>query len=417
MKQFRLFLSIVLLATSFQLLAQDQTPTYRWFGDMRIRSEVDMRDFNHRTAANTYTLLRTRLGFEALPFENVRVFIQMRDSRVFGQERDATGAFSTLADTRNLDLHQGYVEIKKLFTDELTLRLGRQELSYANERLIGAVGWHNVGRSFDGGLLRLDFPALSLDLFAMNVGEVQSYTPVAMPPAVRYTTDRGSDFFGAYAILRNMPDHRIDGYIFYQWDRGMTTPMQRYTVGSYGRGKIGVIDYEAEVAYQFGERIDRDVSASMLTGALGYSFPNSVLSRISIGYESLSGTPVGDTKYKSFDPLYHTGHKFYGFMDYFISIPANTMEKGLTDLIVRATFTLSEKLTANVWLHNFAYAESVGGETALGQEVDFVALFRYNKHVSFEAGVSAFLPDHLMRQRFGGADTAIWSYLTAHVTF
>lgn len=136
---------IAFLAAHSTLFAQGFTPSYRWLGDIRVRSEVDMRDFNHRTAANTYTLLRTRLGFEAIPLENVRVFIQARDSRVFGEEPH------TLANFRNLDLHQGYVEIKKLFTDELTLRLGRQELAYANERLIGAVGWHNVGRSFDGG--------------------------------------------------------------------------------------------------------------------------------------------------------------------------------------------------------------------------------------------------------------------------
>ncbi len=412
-----LSLLIVFLTTS---AVGQQSGVVRWFGDVRMRSEIDMRDFNLRTPANTYTLLRSRLGVEVLPQENLRVVLQVRDSRVFGQEKDGA-VFSTLADSRNLDLHQAFVEVKGLFTNALTLKLGRMELSYGNERIIGPVGWHNVGRVFDGAVLKLVQPSYALDLFWSTLAEAQSYTPAATPAAVRYTRDVGADLFGAYSTLKLFSDFRTDAYLLYHWDRNQTVvgkpDLKRYTLGSYVKGAAGALDIEAEVAYQTGERRGVDLAAYMLTAGVGYSFENSTLSRLGIGYEVLSGTPQTSTTYGSFDSPFHTGHKFYGFMDYFIAIPAHTNDRGLVDLLARATFTLRENLVANIWMHQFSYHREQNGQKVLGQEFDLVALYRYNKSLAFECGVSAFLPAHLMRERFGGADVGLWGYLSTLVTF
>ena len=409
----RYFAVVLFFLANIPTHAQDFSPSFRWFGDVRIRSEVDMRDFNQRTPANTYTLLRTRLGFEARPLDDVRVFIQARDSRVFGQEA------STLSDSRNLDLHQGYAELTKLFDAPLSLRLGRQELSFGNERLIGTVGWHNVGRVFDGGLARLDFATITLDLFAMNTAEVQSYTPVATPSAVQPVKDEGSHFFGSYLSIQSIPEHVVGGYLLYEWNRSRASgniELRRFTAGSHLKGKFTAWDYELEGAYQGGQRRTAAVSAYMLTGTAGYSFAGSVISRIAAGYELLSGTR-GGMKYNTFDPVFHTGHKFYGHMDYFINIPANTLERGLTDAILRTTFTFSEKLMFNIWFHHFAYHRAIAGERTLGQEIDVVMNLRYNKSVTFEVGASTFLPASLMRQRFGKGDAACWGYMMTMVTF
>jgi len=83
-----------------------------------------MRDFDQSTPPNTFTLLRARVGMEARPMESVRIFLQLQDSRVFGQERDPSGSFSTLAHTQNVDLHQGYFELQHLFVNALTMKVG-----------------------------------------------------------------------------------------------------------------------------------------------------------------------------------------------------------------------------------------------------------------------------------------------------
>lgn len=408
----RSLLSVLFLLAA-HVSAQEFAPSIHWTGDVRVRSEVDMRDFNQRTPANTYTLLRTRFGLEGRPLEDVRVFVHVRDSRVFGQETN------TLSDSRNLDLHQGYIEISNLFVKPLMLRLGRQELSYGNERMIGTVGWHNVGRVFDGGLFRVDVPAVTVDLFAMNTGETQQYTPAATPPAVRSVRDEGSDFFGSYIKVKSIPDHTVSVYVLYEWNRSLRsgyTELSRFTMGSYAGGKSDALDYEAEAAYQGGKRQGADIGAYMLTGTLGYAIEWSLLSRLAVGSELLSGSP-DDSKYRSFDPAFHTGHKFYGFMDYFINIPANTLNRGLVDLLARATLNVSGTMNLNIWFHHFSYHQAVAGERALGQEIDMVLNLRYNRSVTFELGASTFLPASLMRERFGESDAALWGYLMTTVAF
>jgi len=46
----------------------------------------------------------------------------------------------------SFDLHQGFVTINNFFNFPVTLKLGRYEVIYGPQRLMGAVGWHNVGR-------------------------------------------------------------------------------------------------------------------------------------------------------------------------------------------------------------------------------------------------------------------------------
>ncbi len=415
----------ILAALSFFLTltasTQDFTPSVRLRGDLRIRAEADSRDFNLSTPPNTYTTMRTRFGLEAFPAEKIRVLVIARDWRVFGTETDATGSFNTISDGKNVDLHQGYLEVGDFLSDGLLLRAGRQELGYSNERMIGGVGWNNIGRVFDGGLLRMEAGSVTLDLFAMKVAEVQAYAAAATPASTSPVTDNGQNFFGLYSQWKAGGAQKIDAYILYQGNRAQSgtgfIDFRRVTTGAYAKGKADAFIYETEVALQAGERGSADIAAYTLTGLIGYGFPGAPLTEIAAGYEYLSGTPAGDPDYKSFDPPYATGHKFHGFMDYFTSIPSHTGNLGLVDLLGRAQFAIGERLTASLWYHQFRTAQSAAGEDMLGHEVDLLAKFQYAKALAFEAGVSSFLPGPLMRARFGGADAGLWGFLATTVTF
>jgi len=413
--------NMVLLLVSvcaWQLKAQTDSQALRWFGDIRVRSELDMRDFREKTPANGYTLLRSRLGFEARPLENVRVLLQVRDSRVFGQERDATGAFNTVSDTRNLDLHQGFAEIKKFLADDVTLKVGRQEVGYGNERLIGTVGWNNIGRSFDGAVLKSEFGGLTLDLLALKLAEVHQYAPTATVAAVQSVRDSGADLFGIYGVSKDIPNNTVDGYVLYQTDRNQTVPgtndLSRWTLGGLVRGKASAADYDLEAAYQTGSRRGLDVSAYLLAGSLSYTFEESPVRRLGLGYERLSGSKPGSSKHGSFDPMFHTGHKFYGFMDYFTSFPANTGDRGLIDAHARGTVNITQAVVTNIWVHYFGQESD---PRLLGHEADCVVSYRMNEAVALEGGVAAFLPGRIMRDRFGGAGTSFWGFLAMSVLF
>ncbi len=100
-------------------LAQDNVKVN---AQIRPRFQYDDKDFNSNIGANSYTELRSRLGAMFSPSENLTGFIQIQDSRRFGSEA------STLSDTKNLDLHQAFFNIKSIFNLPFNLKVGRMEL-------------------------------------------------------------------------------------------------------------------------------------------------------------------------------------------------------------------------------------------------------------------------------------------------
>lgn len=409
---------LLLLFCATRCLASDISIT--WKGEVRVRGEVDGRDFNRKTAPNIYTLLRARFGAEIKPQENIHVIIQMQDSRIFGSE--GTGAGATTTNTGNLDLHQGIIQIDNFLTTGLSAQLGRMEFSYGHERLIGAVGWNNVGRAFDGGVLRYTWGNNSLDAFVSNVNENQVAPSVATPGAVVAVPEEGLLFSGLYFKSALLPSLHVDAYTLHEWNQKQTVPgyidLSRVTLGSRVTGEDGSFSCEGEFAYQLGKRQQTDISAFLLTGALTYAFGDFPLASITAGYDYLSGDgPGASSTYRSFDPTFHTGHKFYGFMDYFIAIPQNTDNRGLQDAILKVLFKFDDSWTLSVWGHHFMLARSLTGRRSLGQEIDVVGGVNYTSNLSFEFGVSGFIPAELMRAKYGSGDAALWAYGVTRVWF
>jgi len=411
----KLILTILIFATlAFDLSAQTQIPV-KFDGQIRARNEADARDFNSDTEVNTYSLLRTRFGAAIQPTSDVNVYIQIQDSRAFGSEP------STLANTANVDIHQAFFQVNDLWGYPLTLKIGRQEMVYGNQRLIGAVGWSNVGRSFDAAKLSIG-KKNTLDLFSAIINE--NNTPVtgaATPAAVEGEENTDFNFVGAYYKHRNNPDYMLDIYGLFESNLNESIPdendLNRLTLGSYNKGKFGnSFDFETEVALQLGKRMGQDVSAFMLTGALGYTFQTAKAPSVSIGIDYLSGSEAGDEDYNTFDTIFATNHKFYGYMDYFINIPDNTNDAGLVDIMAKVNYPLSNSLKFNAHFHNFQTAK--GDEKNLGNELDLILDYQYNKVASFQFGVSAFVPGDLTEQIFGGNDDiGFWSHTTFLVTF
>jgi hypothetical protein len=411
------FLLLLLFSISFSF-AQE----IKWDGELRMRSEFDNRDFKSSTPPNYYTLLRARLGALIQPIKNVNVYLQMQDSRTFGEEKDASFKFNTASNMKNLDLSQGYLQIDNFLFDNLSVKLGRMRMFYDNERIIGLSNWSNIGRSFDGGFLSYAFSYHKFDAFIMNIGETTVPPASATPNDVMYVRDYGQLFSGFYYTNKYFTDHQIELYLIHQLDRKVSVPgyndLNRFTVGGFGKGSLTKeIFYEADIAFQLGTKQDKDITASLFGLTAGYKFENSNLSVVSISYERLSGTPEGASTVQEFDSPFGSGHKFYGSMDYFVNIPRDTKNKGLQDLYARVAFNPADNTTLSFTLHTFSLAESLAGEKALGQELDIVGNWKYNKFVSFEVGACAFIPGIVMRSTFDGADVSQWAYITALVSF
>ena len=383
-------------------------------GQFRSRGEYDDTDFNKATPAHRSTFLRLRLNAAFEPADNVSTFVQLQDSRIYGSEPN------TFANVRNADLHQIHLQVEEFLHKSLTLKMGRMELAYAAERLVGVVDWHNVGRAFDGTLLRYKSrDTLLVDFFG---------TKIVQRANLENPDDTGFYFTGFYATHQPKQTSRVDLYVLGEWNRRQTTNgrdhLQRLTIGTYDRGVINSFDYEMEAAVQFGTRVNpktgkrQDVAAHMLTGTIGYTIDNAHKPRIALGYDYLSGAKLGHEDHKAFDTPFASNHKLYGFMDYFVNIPVHTQDAGLQDLIVKLQISPHAKFTLKADVHQFRTATKIMAKDNYGKEIDVTGLYHYRESINFSLGVSMFLPSDLMEAKFeGNSDPAFWAYLMTMANF
>jgi hypothetical protein len=398
---------IFIVLTLTFVLNVDLAAQEKWklSGQIRQRFEMDDKDFDSETNSNNFNLLRSRLGITFAPEEDVTAFFQVQDSRTFGEETSTLGDGS--AD--NIDLHQGYIKIKNLFDLPVDLKAGRMEVNFGPQRLVGAVGWHNIGRSFDGVIFNLRGKDYSVDFF--NFDEVEQLE-------VGNTGDQ--NVLGAYGDFKLANSHKTQAFLIWQ-KRNPTESLSRYTLGFYANGKFGNLRHETEFAYQGGKLTsggtELDVRALMAALNLGYTSGNMT---ITLGADYLSGdSDPGDDKFKVFDTMYATNHKYYGHMDYFLNIPVHTFGLGLLDTHAKLSVISRAKTTARAAFHLFKANQDdtiPGGSGArdFGSEIDISVSHKYTGNVSFVVGGSVFFPGKIFKER-GREDTSTWIYVMSTV--
>lgn len=400
-KSFYFLLSILFC---FQAFADDN---FDLTGQIRYRYEMVNKDFNNDTDSNNFNLLRSRLNIKYNLIKEVKVFFQLQDSRVMGKEK------STLSDgsADAFDLHQGFVEINHLFNLPLTFKLGRSEVIYGTQRFVGAVGWHNIGRSFDGGKLTFHSEIVDIDFFSYKEVEETAFS------------DEGDrNFYGLYSKWKLIEGLKSHFFIFLQQAKPASN-LNRYTAGTLIESNIKSFNYTFEGAYQGGTIDDIDVSAFLVSAKIGFSFSNTPTKpAIFSGIDYLSGDDdTSDDKYKAFDTLYATNHKFYGFMDYFLNIPRDTDEHGLTDFYLKASLKPMKLMFLKLDYHNFTSSEDYqlndgSNNNYIGDEIDAALSYKYSGNVAFTAGASYFIPGDIVDELIG-KDNSSWFYFMTTVTF
>ncbi len=337
----------------------DFNPTGQY--KIRFRHE-EGRDFVAGGNANT-ARHRARLGFGVTYQDAVGGMIQVQDVRVFGSERNTLGDFS--AD--GFDLHQGYLRLMPI--EGLEIRIGRQEIAFENHRLIGNVGWIEQARSFDAGRLMFESGMLKLDSFYAKVSEA-SASPLDATGAPIFTEDR--DVLGFN--LHIAPFDELEVAPIFIGDFGGNDGTRRLTVGGLVTGKTAFgLSYGGEGYYQHGNA-NGDVAyrAFLVGGYLGFKAKVNTQPFVRAFADVLSGDAApGDGTRRTFNTLFHTGHKFYGEMDFFLNLPADTFQRGLADIGGTVGLSPMKLMKAYATLHHFrATADQGDGLGTFGNELD-----------------------------------------------
>ena len=104
-----------------------------------------------------------------------------------------------------IDFHQAYLELDDLFSKSISVRLGRQELAYGSQRLVGTVEWSNVGRSFDAVKIRYGEES-TVDVFNAKLDETGEVGV------------RDRNLWGVHGHIAHHEQHAVEPYVLYEHD-------------------------------------------------------------------------------------------------------------------------------------------------------------------------------------------------------
>ncbi|HEY4650539.1 MAG TPA: alginate export family protein, partial [Pontibacter sp.] len=382
--------SLLLTGAGLLLLQQQAWAQLTFTGQLRTRTEL--RDGQGTlpapdAKASIFTNQRTRLNL-GYSSDRYRFYVSAQEVRVWGSDQSTV---SNLEGSKFF-LHQAWGEVifsdsATLNVDNLSVKVGGQEIAYDDSRLLGNLDWLQQGRRHDAVIVKFSHKGWVADAgFAFNqnhgkdtpgkTGTVFNGIPAA--PVVPGTNGIGMLYKSMQYlyVARTGSFGKVSALLFkddfqkMETVQGVATPKEgvnsRITVGGAFFSRFsGNLQLNAAAYYQgHNDRFGNTLDAYNLTLDAAYS---SGKFSTNPGFDFLSGnnTARSSTVNHRFDPLYGTPHKFWGFMDYFYvadayGVNGNPQQSpGLADFFIRNKYKATEKLVLTLDLHEFYTANRI----------------------------------------------------------
>jgi hypothetical protein len=410
----------------------------------KMRFEARENNFDFDSAVNgpqdaSWLLQRFRLGLGYDVNSWLKFYVQGQDIREIGGSRPNEVGVAAAEGDDVFDILKAFVQIGNA-KKGMSATIGRQFLSYGDQRLVGPLEWLNQARTFDAVKLRYTAQKWSLDAFVSSPVTFRDHM-WNQSPFLDNDESQNDMFSGLYLSTLFVPFNKTtDFYVFHKRDDGNGSfgPIRGdtsfLTFGTLWKGdptKLGGFDYETEMAYQTGEVSGRNLSAFAGHWGAGYNWlKSSWKPRIGIQYNYSPGDgDPNDGDLGTFQNLYPTNHLFYGYMD-------TTGWINMHNPQLNISFTPSAKLKVMIdyhlyWMDNTADAwRRVNGVTAVrpvnaaavsagkfrGQEIDLTAIYKITPHVGLQAGYSVFFPGDYLADT-GAHSTAHFGYVQLQFDF
>jgi hypothetical protein len=435
-------------------------------GTTHAGSNYDFSAASPTDNSNDYWLSRLFLRL-AYTSDWFKVFVEARSSYSLSDNRyTATAAGKNLAeDDGPMQLQMAYLAIgnQKLFP--VTAKIGRQELTYGDQRLVGNAFWLNIPHTFDAVKVRYQDSSFGVDLFAANLVYVDED---------HFENSNSKDTLsGAYVDIPSLSKNNInEAYLFARnvsrgivadnWSQipapfRFTAPQDIYTLGYHLKskpGSYGPWDYNLEVMWQFGDRtavfpattvavanaaprLDQHAWAFVVQG--GYSWVDEPFKpRLALIVSAASGDKNStDKNSETFLNLLPSNHGLYGMMD--LSSLQNIVDSRLS-YTMRPSATTSIALdihkqylqTTNDFWYNVAgvprntpgatpgsgkgFNINPGYSSDLGEEVDAIAGWTVHRGLLLEAGAGHFFRGEYIKQSFSKVGSSDSNYLYVQAT-
>ncbi|WP_230467513.1 alginate export family protein [Lujinxingia vulgaris] len=396
-----------------------------WSLSARVRPRVEAR-FNHH-----FGLAADELNYGGQPDEadvfsqQTRVGLKVARGRLSGrltlQHSAAWGDFGGDSLTAPpLALYQGWVRFEA--TETFFADVGRFELAYGDQRVLGSVGWSQVGRAWDGVRLGLrPGGGVAVDAFAARYQD-----------GAGGFLDDDAYLSGVYASMGGMEApllREVDVYVLYDARLGREPSAEGagdgaarrnlVMLGSRLEGAAADARLTLEGGYQLGSVCAPEALASARCqdeGAdIGAFFFDSTLSYALgvftpfVGFSLASGDDPESADVEAYNHLYPTAHAFMGYMD-LIGARTNIRE-------LRAGLRFEgEGLNAELVAHDFTRQQP--STERVGLEINAQVAARFGDGFSLGAGHGLFVPDQgVSNSEAAPQGVANWTYLQAVGSF
>lgn len=307
----------------------------------------------------------------------------------------------------------------KIASNGYFAQIGRQQLAYDDDRILGTLDWHQAGRWHDALKLGYENPNNKLHLiFAYNQvnrpqGEGTLYVGGGQPYKYMqtgyYQYDNKKNFIASLMMMN----------LGYQTVTNLdTTVSNMQTVGTNLSYSLNALSLGGTFYYQTGKNsTGKDVGAYMFATKAKYDFTKTFAA--ALGWDYLSGQKSGSSKSTWFNPLYGTHHKFYGAMDYFYASAMPNI--GLSDLYASIILKPVKKLTVDLTYHNFSAQQSLEAygldSQGLGSEIDLTVTYPIRPYITLQGGYSVMFGTDAFFSVKGGSKDRMqhWCFLSLNI--
>ncbi len=351
-----------------------------------------------------------------------------------GQNVGVYGATPQIESQGTVMFNEAWAEIKA--SEVVSFRIGRQMVSYDDQRILGGLDWQVSGRWHDLLLTKFDLNTFKAHIgLAYSQNSEKKFDPVFLPGGQPYKTMQYLWFENAFTENLKLSVLAINlGYQKLDANNAADGINYEQTLGANIDYKIGAFSIYGTYYHQLGDNgASREVDAFLAALKIGFK-PEGSAFNFAVGADLVSGNDAvvdnngsvtfdGNGKNNAFDPLYGTHHKFYGLMDYFY-VGNHLGNVGLFDKYLQVNWKANSRLGFGLGGHVFHAAADIkdgnGGDLNkyLGTEVDLTFKYAVMKYVTLMGGYSQMIADDSMEYLYpkgDSSDVQNWGWLSINI--
>lgn len=326
--------------------------------------------------------------------ETYTAFINFQEVFAFGDRPQIA-----TAGNGNFRVQEAWADLK--LGASSSLKLGRQPLSYDDQRILGGLGWAQQARTHDAAVYKYKKNKLSLDIGGAlnttldevyNTSALFSYRDMVFVRANSKGEKLNVSFLG---LVNTFQDSNVDG----------SNKSSLITAGIHADYKLGALTLTSNLFIQEGERLGGvDVKGAYLA-SLAAAYKLTDKSALIATVERISGR---NSETAAFFPLYGTNHAFNGLIDRFY-VGNHGNAGGLNDFQLSYKTKISG-VALTVAGHYFTEQSDLDGMgNDLGSEIDIVLAKKF-KEFTVVGGYSHFFEPSDVADIPGVKDTQNWAW-------